>query len=53
MDKEEAASIKNARKYFADISLAANLVFIKSKFILISDTMTSFKAKKISLSVSI
>jgi len=27
MNKEEEVSIKNAQKYFADLSLAANLVF--------------------------
>jgi len=32
LDKEEAVFIKNAQKYFADLSLGANLVFIKSYF---------------------
>lgn len=50
LDKEEAISIKNAQKYFADLSLAANLVFIKSNFGFIPDVMTSLEVKHMPLS---
>jgi len=45
LDKDEAISIRNTQKYFADLSLAANLVFIKSNFGFIPDVMTSLEAK--------
>ena len=53
LDAEEAISIKNAQKYFADHSLAANLVFIKSNFGFIPDVMTGLEAKNIPLSDAI
>lgn len=53
LDAEEAISIKNAQKYFADHNLAANLVFIKSNFGFIPDVMTGLEAKNIPLSDAI
>jgi len=53
LDKEEAISIKNAQKYYSDLSLAANLVFIKSNFGFIPDVMTSLEAKNMPLSDAI
>jgi len=50
LDKEEAISIKNAQKYFAELSLAANLVFIKTNFGFIPDVMTCLEAKHMPLS---
>lgn len=32
MEKKEAVSVKNAQKYYANLNLIANLVFIKSNF---------------------
>jgi len=53
LNTEEATSIKNSQKYFADHSLAANLVFIKSNFGFIPDLMTGLEAKNIPLSDAI
>jgi len=45
MDKEDTVSIANSQKYFSDVSLAANLIFIKSHFGFLPDTTTSLDAK--------
>lgn len=52
-DKEDAISIANSQKYFSEASLAANLVFIKSHFGFLPDTITSLEAKNIILSHAI
>jgi len=53
MDKEEPISIENAQKYYSDLSLVANLVFIKSNFGFIPDVMTSLEEKNMPLSDAI
>lgn len=53
LDKEDAISIAKSQKYFSEASLAANLVFIKSHFGFLPDTITSLEAKNILLSHAI
>jgi len=53
LDKEDAISIENSQKYFSEASLAANLVFIKSHFGFLPDTIASLEAKNILLSHTI
>lgn len=50
LDKEEAISIKNPQKFFDDLSLVENVVFIKSNFGFIPDVMTSLETKHLPLS---
>jgi len=45
MDKKHAVSVANSQKYFSDVSIAANLIFIKSHFGCLPDTITSLETK--------
>jgi len=49
MDEEDTVSIANSQKYFSDISLTVNLIFIESHFGFLPDLITSLEAKHIPL----
>jgi len=53
MDKEDTVSIANPQNYFSDVSLAANLMFIKSHFGFLSVTITSLELINIPLCYAI